>query len=127
MGWAFNMSKKIMSNMNAGEGKGIFANTFGFKEGYMRKTVQGFEDAIKRNPDNHGITTSDIIGKISKDYMTGADYAGDGWRRAGALAARHGTAPALWGAGAVGIRYATGGNMTTNSRGEQDIAGIPFI
>jgi hypothetical protein len=30
-------------------------------------------------------------------------------------------------AGAVGVRYLSGGNMTTNSLGEKDIAGIPFI
>ena len=28
---------------------------------------------------------------------------------------------------AVGIRYLSGGNLTTNAQGERDIAGIPFI
>lgn len=29
--------------------------------------------------------------------------------------------------GAVGVRYLSGGNLTTNAQGERDIAGIPFI
>lgn len=29
--------------------------------------------------------------------------------------------------GAVGMRYLSGGNLTTNSRGEHDIAGVPFF
>lgn len=30
-------------------------------------------------------------------------------------------------AAAVGVRYLSGGNLTTNAQGERDIAGIPFI
>lgn len=33
----------------------------------------------------------------------------------------------LYAGGAIGLRLLSGGNLTTNNRGERDIAGIPFI
>lgn len=55
------------------------------------------------------------------------DMQGMGVQRAGAVAARNGAALATLGAGAVGLRYASGGTATMNNRGERDIAGIPFV
>lgn len=40
---------------------------------------------------------------------------------------RRRTALGVGAAAAVGTRYLSGGNITTNSMGERDIAGIPFI
>lgn len=37
------------------------------------------------------------------------------------------TAVGVGAATAVGVRYLSGGNLTTNTQGERDIAGIPFI
>jgi hypothetical protein len=59
------------------------------------------------------------LGENIKNYYTEGD--------AGALATRAGVTAGVYGAGAVGLRYASGGNLTTNSNGESDIAGIPFI
>lgn len=42
-------------------------------------------------------------------------------------AARAGITLGAYGAAAVGGRFASGGDLTTNNRGESDIAGIPFI
>lgn len=59
------------------------------------------------------------LGENIKNYYTEGD--------AGTLATRAGVTAGVYGAGAVGLRYASGGNLTTNSNGESDIAGIPFI
>lgn len=42
-------------------------------------------------------------------------------------AIRRKTAIGAGAAASVGIRYLSGGNLTTNAQGERDIAGIPFI
>lgn len=59
------------------------------------------------------------LGHNIKDYYTEGD--------ASTLAARAGVTAGAYGVGAVGLRYASGGNLTTNANGESDIAGIPFI
>lgn len=41
--------------------------------------------------------------------------------------ARAGITLGAYGAAAIGTRYATGGSLGVNNRGESDIAGIPFI
>lgn len=45
----------------------------------------------------------------------------------GQMALRYGATAGAVGAGAIGTRYANGGDLTHNSKGEKDIAGIPFI
>ncbi len=64
----------------------------------------------------------DIAGGVGS-FFTGGDYAGQGMKRAGVVAARHGAI----GAGMVGLRYASGGTMTQNNKGQRDIAGVPFF
>lgn len=45
----------------------------------------------------------------------------------GQMALRYGVTAGAVGAGAIGARYASGGDLTHNSKGKKDIAGIPFI
>lgn len=58
-------------------------------------------------------------GQGIKDYYSTGD--------AGTIAAKVGVSAGVYGAGAVGLRYAGGGTLTRNNRGESDIAGIPII
>ena len=58
------------------------------------------------------------------DYLTARDMAEN---KGKALAVRHGALALAGTAAMVGPRYLSGGNMSTNNRGERDIAGIPFI
>ena len=59
------------------------------------------------------------LGDNIKNYYTEGDAA--------TLATRAGVTAGVYGAGAIGLRYASGGNLGTNANGESDIAGIPFI
>lgn len=59
------------------------------------------------------------LGENIKRYYTEGD--------ASTLATRAGVTAGAYGAGAVGLRYMSGGNLGTNANGESDIAGIPFI
>ena len=56
-------------------------------------------------------------GNLAKGYFGDETYGGK----------RVGTVLGTGAATAVGIRYLSGGNLTTNAQGERDIAGIPFI
>lgn len=55
------------------------------------------------------------------------DYYNPSQNGIGTTLARAGATLGLYEAGALGVRYASGGTLTTNSNGESDIAGIPFI
>lgn len=67
------------------------------------------------------------FGKIPLDLVTGADYKGEGMKRAGIVGLRAGTALGMGTAFDVGVRQIGGGDFTHNANGEKDIAGIPFI
>lgn len=69
---------------------------------------------------------SDIGGSI-KDWAMATDYAGQGGRRAGVIAARVGGTTAAWMGANIGFRYLRGGTATRNPQGERDIAGIPLV
>ena len=56
-------------------------------------------------------------GNLAKGYFGDETYGGK----------RVGTVLGAGVATAVGVRYLSGGNLTTNAQGERDIAGIPFI
>ena len=56
-------------------------------------------------------------GNLAKGYFGDETYGGK----------RVGTVLGAGAATAVGVRYLSGGNLTTNAQGERDIAGIPFI
>ena len=56
-------------------------------------------------------------GNLAKGYFGDETYGGK----------RIGTVLGTGAATAVGVRYLSGGNLTTNAQGERDIAGIPFI
>ena len=58
-----------------------------------------------------------IIGATLDGYFNDKTYGAT--RKKAALGAGAATA--------IGVRYLSGGNMTTNSMGERDIAGIPFV
>lgn len=67
------------------------------------------------------------IKDMTVDRALAKDYKGEGMKRAGALALRHGVPASMWMGGSMAIRAIDGGSFTTNSNGERDIAGIPFI
>lgn len=67
-----------------------------------------------------------MAGKIGT-FATGGDFAGQGWKRAGAVGARWGTPIAASVAAGTGMRYATGGSFTQDREGNRDIAGLPFM
>ncbi len=64
-----------------------------------------------------------------KDYFNAQDlnYKDTVHLRNKAKLARGGMALAAFGGAALATRYADGGSLTRNSKGEKDIAGIPFI
>lgn len=80
----------------------------------------------------HKAGTADAVNSAFKD-ITGKDKIGvmatlDGYfgdKRYGST--RKKVALGTGAATAVGVRYLSGGNMTTNNTGERDIVGIPFI
>lgn len=75
-------------------------------------------------------STMDALGAAAAGIgrnLTAKDMAGEGWARAGAVAARNGIPLAAYGAVAGGTRYMSGGSMGTNNQGQRDIAGIPFL
>lgn len=43
------------------------------------------------------------------------------------IATRAGVTAGAYAGGAIGLRYLSGGTLTTNNQGESDIAGIPFV
>ena len=65
------------------------------------------------------LSKPDFVAGATKEYFTNGSKA--------ELAARYGTIAGGYVGGALGIRYADGGTATRNSKGERDIAGIPFI
>ncbi len=67
------------------------------------------------------------VGKAIVDNYTGADFAGQGSKRAKAVALRAGVDIGTGAALEGGIRYATGSGSFTEKDGKRDIAGIPFI
>lgn len=57
-------------------------------------------------------------GQISDYYTNGTGQQ---------MATRAGVTAGAYAGGAIGLRYLSGGTLTTNNQGESDIAGIPFI
>ena len=82
-----------------------------------------YQQALKINAERNQKMWSEI-GKASFGYFTGADRAGQGLSRVGAVAARGGIAYA--GVSAVG-RIASGGGLYKDRHGNTDIIGLPFI
>lgn len=126
--------KKVIQDLTGSQADAI-QKSLGKKAGDMMLSTQGVTDAAKRSAiENHASIISDAAGKVkaganemmtdkgmfemAKEFYTGADGGG-----AKSAAKRLGAT----GAGLVGLRYATGGNLTSNGKGEKDIAGIPFI
>jgi hypothetical protein len=86
----------------------------------QHKTIRG------ESGQQAGRSAGSAVGAVA-GYYAGADRAGQGIRRAGAIGARAGM---TMGAGMVvgtGVRYGSGGSFTQNRNGERDIAGIPFV
>ena len=91
----------------------------------MNSQLAGLQSTYKYgNIDSVNAAMKEVTGKDKMGYMNFAKgYFGDkqygGTRIKAALGAGAATA--------VGVRYLSGGNLTTNAQGEHDIAGIPFI
>lgn len=131
------LSKSILSNSNASV-PGEMASKlkqFGKDQGTASRVLQG---DVSRQADKidgmfQSFSDGDSWGGIKKagglqfDHITGKDMAGEGWARAGAVAARNGIPLAAYGAAANIPRYISGGTATTNNQGQRDIAGIPFL
>ena len=85
----------------------------GMRSAYKTGTIDSVNAAMKE------VTGKDKMGYINfaKGYFGDKQYGGT----------RIKTVLGAGAATAVGVRYLSGGNLTTNTQGERDIAGIPFI
>ena len=85
----------------------------GMRSAYKTGTIDSVNAAMKE------VTGKDKMGYINfaKGYFGDKQYGGT----------RIKTVLGAGAATAVGVRYLSGGNLTTNAQGEKDIAGIPFI
>lgn len=107
----------------------------GAKQGGFSKTMMGdsahFADDMAHGAgqvaDKQYWGAAKTFGKMSFDNKIGADMAGQGWKRTGAVAARNALPAAGFIAAANVPRYLSGGSATTNNQGQRDIAGIPFV
>lgn len=85
----------------------------GMRSAYKTGTIDSVNAAMKE------VTGKDKMGymNFAKGYFGDKQYGGT----------RIKTVLGAGAATAVGVRYLSGGNLTTNAQGERDIAGIPFI
>lgn len=85
----------------------------GMRSAYKTGTIDSVNAAMKE------VTGKDKMGymNFAKGYFGDKQYGGT----------RIKTVLGAGAATAVGVRYLSGGNLTTNAQGEKDIAGIPFI
>lgn len=131
------MANHILSNTGATM-PGDFAK-LAKQQGADQSTMSKiFKGSLAGNADNVDETlhtmangsTMQGLGAVAKNtgrLITGKDMAGEGWARAGAVAARNGIPLAAYGVAANIPRYMSGGSATTNNQGQRDIAGIPFL
>lgn len=89
---------------------------------YMRKQV---DSAIKDAGSISGSTVKDTIGTIN--YIGNMPKAYFGHPDEQIRKARINTAIGAYAAATLGTRVISGGNLTTDSYGRKDIAGVPFI
>jgi len=92
---------------------------YGAEKDNIEKAMSSGASTYDLNVGPSGGAKMKNLGENVKNYYTEGD--------ASTLAARAGVTAGVYGAGAVGLRYASGGTLTTNASGESDIAGIPFI
>ena len=133
--------KKTMST--SGESKKMVNRKLSAEEGQAMNTALGKRkdllkaDALKEGADIPGLEAHSNALTAQMDSITAGngvdmnqgafgnvkDYYGN--KQKGA--ARAGITLGAYGAAAIGGRYANGGTIGTNNRGESDIAGIPLI
>ena len=91
----------------------------------MNSQLSGLQSTYKHgNIDSVNAAMKEVTGKDKMGYINFAKgYFGD--KQYGGTRIK--TALGAGAATAVGVRYLSGGNLTTNAQGERDIAGIPFI
>ena len=91
----------------------------------MNSQLSGLQSTYKHgNIDSVNAAMKEVTGKDKMGYMNFAKgYFGD--KQYGGTRIK--TVLGAGAATAVGVRYLSGGNLTTNAQGERDIAGIPFI
>lgn len=89
---------------------------------YMRKQV---DEAIKNAGSISGDTVKDTVGTIN--YVGNIPKAYFGHPDKQVRSTRINTAIGAYAAATVGTRIMSGGNLTTDSYGRKDIAGVPFI
>lgn len=114
--------RQSMSNMKAGSKELADATT---RLGELNSQVAGLHSAYRTGTvDSVNSALKDVTGKDKMGYAKFAQgYFGD--KTYGGTRVK--TALGAGAAAAVGVRYLSGGNLTTNAQGEHDIAGIPFI
>lgn len=79
---------------------------------------------------NKDVTASDVnqfLGKEGDELGFWTKYSGFVHDEKYGTSRVVGAAAAMYGGGALTVRHLSGGNLTTNSRGEKDIAGIPLF
>lgn len=90
----------------------------------LNSQISNLYKASNQGMDAVNEALSDVTGKDKMGYFRFAQgYFGD--KTHGSTRVK--TAIGAYAAGAVGTRYLSGGNLTSNAQGERDIAGIPFI
>lgn len=91
----------------------------------MNTQLSGLQSTYKNGTmDSVNSALKEVTGKDKMGYLRFAQgYFGD--KTYGSTRVK--TAIGAYAAGAIGGRYASGGNLTSNAQGERDIAGIPFI
>lgn len=114
--------KASMSNMKAGSKELADATEQLAK---MNSQMSGLHSAYRTGTmDSVNSALKDVTGKDKMGYLKFAQgYFGD--KTYGGTRVK--TALGAGAAAAVGVRYLSGGNLTTNAQGEHDIAGLPFI
>lgn len=112
-----------MSEVTAGLDK-AYADAVKNKNQSLADEIQARKDALVDSKGSYEAEpgffskAGNVLGQIG-DYYTKGD--------AKDTATKVGVTAGAYGAGAIGLRYLSGGTLTTNNQGESDIAGIPFI
>lgn len=114
-----NRTKNLKDNVDALAGKVSLGDIYGAAREASTKARTGLADAKASGFADH----IDAAKFTADAYFKGGSDAENRVRRATAGAVALGA----YGAGAYGIRRASGGSLTRNADGERDVAGIPFV
>lgn len=136
---ATRLGKKVSTNKNAMEELGKKMETvgddaeklagLGSKMESLESKNKALKDRIKTIGEKgfKGASVEDKAHMIGQGVLNYYNPVANPSISKGQMALRYGATAGTVGAAAIGARYANGGDLTHNSKGEKDIAGIPFI